>query len=485
MKKRNLLAIAALSCFAFSANAELEVLGDGYKPTKEFWVIKDGKLTNGIKIMDNTKDAVYDVLEEGDATTGASYKHKENLYKDVQFDLSEIPVSLKSTWVLEMEYKVPASALDQTGEHVGDLWGTAKRPMFIFAMYPEKEVNGTAVTFECNAADARVDIDAKFTAQADTWTTVRKYVYANPSLDSCKVLTLGYCREVKVAMDPIYIKNLRFIDCGGQEKPFYAEDFQGVGSKRVPVHGPGDDNFGKKKATQLAGGIQFESANGGLISVKRCYEEEGHDGSWFMDTENYQALKVPAGGADIIAAGITIPAEIAANGGNIYFKAYMKNEWESGTTFPTATDEQRVIPATIKFNNGTEVQITDSLMDGQWDAINSTIAVPAGATSFDLVFKSNSDYTYLVDNIRIGTYTGGDNVATIASDIEIEITPNPASDIITVSGDVEKIEVIALNGAVVASAEGNQANIAALAAGSYIVKAYTAEGIAIKMIIKK
>ncbi|MBR4970874.1 MAG: T9SS type A sorting domain-containing protein, partial [Paludibacteraceae bacterium] len=61
----------------------------------------------------------------------------------------------------------------------------------------------------------------------------------------------------------------------------------------------------------------------------------------------------------------------------------------------------------------------------------------------------------------------------------------PASDIITVSGDVEKIEVIALNGAVVASAEGNQANIAALAAGSYIVKAYTAEGLAIKMSIKK
>ena len=32
MKKRNLLAMAALSCFAFTANAA------------EYWVIKDGKL---------------------------------------------------------------------------------------------------------------------------------------------------------------------------------------------------------------------------------------------------------------------------------------------------------------------------------------------------------------------------------------------------------------------------------------------------------
>ena len=464
MKKRNLLAIAALSCFAFSANAE------------EYWVIKDGKLNEDIVIMDRT-DAVFDVLKPGNATTGASYQHNENQYKDVQLDLQKFPVSLKSTWIMEMEYKVPATALDPTGPH-SDLWG-GKKPMFIFGMYPE--VVGT--TFDVTKAPIRIDIDGKFFAQADTWTTVRKYIYANPSVDSCKALTLSYCREVADVMDPVYIKNLKFIDGEGGQKPFYAEDFECVGNSRLPVYSD-NTNFGKFKGTQLAGGKQVSSDD--LINASRAWEENGYDGSsfMFMDDENYHALKVPAAGADITIAGIEIPAELS-NGGEIAFKAFIKNAWAEGSGFESATDEQRIIPATIKFDNGTEIQITDSLMDGQWDAINTVIAVPAGAKTLDLIFKSNSDFGYLVDNIRIGANWIGDNVATIASDIEIEITPNPASDIITVSGDVEKIEVIALNGAVVASAEGNQANIAALAAGSYIVKAYTAEGIAIKMIIKK
>lgn len=462
MKKRNLLAMVALSCFAFSANAE------------EYWVIKDGKLNEDIVIMDQ-KDAVFDVLKPGNATTGASYQHNENKYKDVQLDLQKFPVSLKSTWVLEMEYKVPATALDPTGPH-SDLWG-GKKPMFIFGMYPE--VEGT--TFDVTTAPIRIDIDGKWTAQADTWTKVRKYVYANPSVDSCKALTLSYCREVADVMDPIYIKNLKFIDGEGGHRPFYAEDFECVGSSRIVVYSDEPD-FGYFGDSQLTGGKAVSSKS--LINVGRLWEDNGHDGSWFMDDENYHALHVPAAGKDITIAGIEIPAELS-NGGEIAFKAYIKNLYVNGSGFESATDEQRIIPAVIKFDNGTEIQITDSLMDGQWDAINSVIAVPAGAKTLDLIFKSNSDFGYVVDNVRIGANWIGDNVATIASDIEIEITPNPASDIITVSGDVEKIEVIALNGAIVASAEGNQANIAALAAGAYIVKAYTAEGIAFKSIIKK
>ena len=65
MRKRNLLAMAALSCFAFTANAV------------EYWVIKDGKLNENIVIMPNETDPVIDELKDGDATTGATYKHNE------------------------------------------------------------------------------------------------------------------------------------------------------------------------------------------------------------------------------------------------------------------------------------------------------------------------------------------------------------------------------------------------------------------------
>ena len=285
-------------------------------------------------------------------------------------------------------------------------------------------------------------------------------------------------------MDPIYIKNLKFVDCNGARKPFYAEDFQGVGASRHAVY---SDNtcFGKLRDKDVAGGKIWGCSD--LITFVRSWEDNGHDGSWFMDTENKHALLVPAGGADIRIDDIEIPEMDPGMGGKISFKAYMKNKWVKGSGFESATDEQRVIPAVIEFDNGAAepIQITDSLMDGQWDHIVSLIAVPAGAKTLSLVFKSNADYAYLVDNIHLGVHEGGDNVADIESDLAIEVSPNPATDIITVSGDVEKIEVIALNGAIVASAEGNQANIASLAAGSYIVKAYTAEGIAFKSIIKK
>ena len=471
MKKRNLLAMAALSCFAFTANAA------------EYWVIKDGKLNENIVIMPNASDPVIDELKDGDATTGASYKHNEVAYKDVQLDLAKLPVSLKSTWVLEMEYKVPATALDPTGPH-SDLWG-GNKPMFIFGMYADdvETLKANKKDIDVTKADINIAIDGKFAAQADTWTTVRKYVYAHPSVDSCKVLTLSYCREIAENLDPVYIKNLKFVDCNGASKSFYAEDFQRVGASRLGVFSD-NSSFGKMTPAGMTGGIVLKSDD--LILFPRSWENNGHDGSWFMDTENYHALQVPAAGADIRIDGIEIPELDPEMGGKIIFKAFMKNKWADGSGFELATDEQRVIPAVIEFDNGAEpVQITDSLMDGQWDHIVSLIAVPAGAKTLSLVFKSNANYGYLVDNIHLGVHEGGDNVADIESDLAIEVSPNPATDIITVSGDVEKIEVIALNGAIVASAEGNQANIAALAAGAYIVKAYTAEGIAFKSIIKK
>ena len=472
MKKRNLLAMAALSCFAFTANAA------------EYWVIKDGKLNENIVIMPNADDPVIDELKDGDATTGASFKHNEVAYKDVQLDLAKLPVSLKSTWVLEMEYKVPASALDAAGLS-SSLWA-GKKPMFIFGMYADdaKTLEANNKKIDVTKADINIAIDGKFAAQADTWTTVRKYVYAHPSVDSCKILTLSYCREIEESLDPIYIKNLKFVDCNGASKSFYAEDFQAVGASRLAVYSD-NTNFAKLKENQLAGGKQVKSED--LISANRSWEDNGYDGSVFkfMDDENYHALQVPAGGSDIRIDGIEIPELDPGMGGKISFKAFMKNKWAEGSGFESATDEQRVIPAVVEFDNGATVNTTDSLMDGQWDHIVSLIAVPAGAKTLSLVFKSNAEFAYLVDNIHLGVHEGGDNVADIESELAIEVSPNPATDIITVSGDVEKIEVIALNGAIVASAEGNQANIAALAAGSYIVKAYTAEGIAFKSIIKK
>jgi hypothetical protein len=353
--------------------------------------------------MPNETDAVFDDLKPGNATTGASYLHKENPYKDVQIDLTNFPVSLKSTWILEMEYKVPATALDPTGPH-SDLWG-GKKPMFIFGMYADdvETLKANKKDIDVTKADINIAIDGKFAAQADTWTTVRKYVYAHPSVDSCKILTLSYCREIEESLDPIYIKNLKFVDCNGARKSFYAEDFQRVGASRLAVYSDNTSSgFGKMTPAGMTGGIVLKSDD--LIHFPRSWEDNGYDGSVFkfLDDENYHALQVPAAGADIRIDGIEIPELDPGMGGKISFKAFMKNKWADGSGFELATDEQRVIPAVIEFDNGAEpVQITDSLMDGQWDHIVSLIAVPAGAKTLSLVFKSNAEFAYLVDNIHL------------------------------------------------------------------------------------
>ena len=470
MKKRNLLAMAALSCFAFTANAV------------EYWVIKDGKLNENIVIMPNETDPIIDELKDGDATTGASYKHNEVAFKDVQLDLAKLPVSLKSTWVLEMEYKVPASALDAAGLS-SSLWA-GKKPMFIFGMYGEMPAS-----IDVTKADINIAIDGKFVAQADTWTKVRKYVYAHPSVDSCKILTLSYCREIEESLDPVYIKNLKFVDCNGARKSFYAEDFQTVGNARLAVYSD-NTNFGKFTEKQLAGGKKVNSDD--LISANRSWENNGHDGSFFMDDENYHALQVPAAGADIRIEGIEIPELDPGMGGNICFKAYMKNKWAEGSGFESATDEQREIPAVIEFDNGVTVNITDSLMDGQWDHIVSLIAVPADAKTLSLVFKSNAEFAYLVDNIYVSTSTviipegipGGISLIPI-EDLGINIVPNPTNGPITILGDVEKIEVISMNGTIVTTTHGNKVNLTHLASGNYIIIVYTNKGIGFKTIIKK
>ena len=100
MKKGIILAMA-FSCFALTANAV------------EYWIIKDGKLNEKITQMPYEEEKVYDVLVDGDTYTGASYKHNESPYKDVRLDLSQLPISLKGTWVMEMEYKLPETAFVQ------------------------------------------------------------------------------------------------------------------------------------------------------------------------------------------------------------------------------------------------------------------------------------------------------------------------------------------------------------------------------------
>ena len=79
------------------------------------------------------------------------------------------------------------------------------------------------------------------------------------------------------------------------------------------------------------------------------------------------------------------------------------------------------------------------------------------------------------------------SVENVEADVEDAVVyPNPATDVIFVNNEgVESVEVLNTLGTVVASAVGNEVNVANLASGLYIVKGNTANGVVTAKIIKK
>ena len=188
MKKGFLLAMA-FACISFSANAV------------EYWIIKDGKLNEKVSQMPYEEEKVYDVLVDGNASSGARYKHNEVPYKDVRLDLSQLPISLKGTWVMEVEYKLPESAFYPDDNPFLGL-SNSKTPMFNFGLWGEMPKS-----IDVSQADANLYIDGKYQAEPETWIKAQRKLYHHPTFDTCKVMVLSYCREIAKQLDPVYIKN--------------------------------------------------------------------------------------------------------------------------------------------------------------------------------------------------------------------------------------------------------------------------------------
>lgn len=95
---------------------------------------------------------------------------------------------------------------------------------------------------------------------------------------------------------------------------------------------------------------------------------------------------------------------------------------------------------------------------------------------------------------KAAAYTGKTyeqlGIGTATEDTKVDaqnvvVYPNPAEDVLNVNVDAEKVEVLNLAGAVVASANTNSVQVSNLAAGMYIVKVYTNNNVVVKQFIKK
>ena len=459
MKKGFLLAMA-FACISFSANAV------------EYWIIKDGKLNEKVSQMPYEEEKVYDVLVDGNASSGASYKHNEVPYKDVRLDLSQLPISLKGTWVMEVEYKLPESAFYPDDNPFLGL-SNSKTPMFNFGLWGEMPKS-----IDVSQADANIYIDGKYQAEPETWIKAQRKLYLHPTFDTCKVMVLSYCREIAKQLDPVCIKNLKFTNLDGCYDIFYSENFDGVRGK-IALYSD-YSNAGKLKSYDLVGGKRLLSED--YIRLVRSWEEEGDDGSGFMDDENFHALAVPSAGEDIIIEGIELPEKNLD--GTIHLTAFIKNRYDPYKSFEVASDEEKELPIYVRFENGYEIRICNSVMNGKWTHIEESITVPFGARNMDIIFKSNSNFDYLVDNVQLykDMYVSRGTLMPRHIDFGYELNPinlpnNDGTTTFEASNNVEKIDVVSANGVVVLSVKGNSVNLEELPSGFYIIKTYSRGGV--------
>lgn len=484
MKKLSLLVLAGLAAM-------------GTASASRFDVIKDGKLVNGIEMpyADASKGEYDTFNQEATAPDGSKALQVVHnaLYKDIRIDLtkeSEGLINLEKNYMLVVEYYVSDECVD-SAEDPFELFGK-QRPVFTFGMWDAKILTDSVLNKETgkkqpkpidvNTADVVATVDAKL-VDAKVLNTKQRFLFANPNLKEAGVLSIGVLREFAGENSDVYIKNLWFGSLDGGPRPFYAEDFQRVGANRMAVYSPGAlKGFA---ASDNAGGYEITST--GAVPSNRAWV---NDESKFLDTENYECLLVQdkteaksteSTPREIQVKDIVIPS---GNDGKLYVSGISKFIW-SDEEAPIFEEQYGAkIPAFAIFNDANNTKVAlfgDSILQYNWTEAKNVLDIPAGATQVTLSFE-HVDFDYGVDNVMLSTKDNVDNeeVKVFASNAVVYV----ANDEV-VSPNAEKIEIISLAGAVVASANEASVNIAALPAGVYVVKVANAEGTSVAKIIKK
>lgn len=463
MKKVGLLALAGLMAMG-SAFAE------------EIYIIKDGQLVDGYKAVPQDGE---EVIEFGaaapDGSIAAAFTHNAQ-WKDFMIDLSANRVDMTKAWYLCIEYMATEEIMQAETDDIEAGLGYSKlyegkNPLFHFGFFAYGvSHNG----LDINKADGRARIDGKGNQKPNEWITESRLVYANSKHMAMDTMLIGCAREIASGLieDKVFIKNLSLKPWGDQcSRPFYTENFSGN------VNGWEDGDLNLSTADQMIGGYAIKTSKNSAI---RRWQDGGYgtDGAvtGFYDDEMLHALLVNNADTASVIEGIELPNN---HNGKIVVNALFAFRWFEGTTFydETTAAADKKIGASITFDNGETVKIFDQEIPAEWTELEEEVNVPDGAKTFSISFKQDK-HNFIVDNLQIGTCAAGLEVEEAA----IESAVIYATDELVVVEGVEytDIEVLNLNGVVVANA-----NISGLNAGAYIAKVYTANGVISQTIIKK
>ena len=405
-----------------------------------YWIIKDGKLTDNVEVWDYDPEKLEDKIPNVIADTTVNgesvvvYKQISQDFLDVRLKFNaENPLDLSSNYVMMFEYMIPSS-------HKDTLIYEGNKPLWMFGFATTENYLDVK---NASHAEAYSMVDAKW-GTADEWVTTYKNIYTKSSFKELLVMNFTYAREYKSGKDYYkgemtefpYIKNMAFVSIK-EGKPFYAENFDGF-------------DLGEFYEEKLQGLKKKSLYNGDIKPVvttdysKPLYlfrdflpdSIADQDGSGYIDCEQLHALQVESDRDSIVIPGIQIPSGTET----VYSKMLIKKHKNESNTWEDADYSEFTnadLPILLKFNTGEIVDLTNDTIKMIWTKFEGAVKVPAGAESFDLIFKGGKA-GYLVDDIMLSSQKFADvkvdQVDADAFDIVAYVDEN--GDIVVVNGEL-------------------------------------------------
>lgn len=410
-----------------------------------YYIIKDGRLTDNVQIMPYNEDdydnsnLMRDTVVDGEELI--AYIQRSMTFLDVKMQMNT-PLDLNENYVLVLEYYIPKKCLKSVFTE------SNKKPLFIIGFEPdyatiEKRPNAQ----KCSAS---VMIDAKY-EETDMWHTAEKYVYANPNKQVINGMVFSFGREVTrdIKTYPL-IRNYYFKKMDSGVKPFYAESFDGFGfgtnsdfyNEKIEVYLERAEFLGgiTPKVSERDSAIAWDNFTEPIILFRDFLPDSlnGQDGSGYYDCELLHALQMEPNRDSVVFENIPLPTGCEKIYSQMLMKMH-KNE-KRWVIAPEDSAEALTIdvPIRVKFDNSDEIfDLTQDTLKKIWTLYKGELTVPEGATSMNLIF-GGMKVAYLVDEVMFSTeeFNGVNDYFSTQPSFAVEAYVDQNGNIVVLNGEL-------------------------------------------------
>ncbi len=281
------------------------------------------------------------------------------------------------------------------------------------------------------------------------------------------LVQIGYRRsEVPNASEDIaYFDDLKFTKTTSNDICLYRESFCIVYPENENANFIANPS---QRAGNWVGNVDLTST-GNIVLVK-------------YPNTNSHVMQMLTTGADIVFPGIT-NLEGYENL-RVVFDTRWKIDETKRDAFNSATSETKSPGIKVKSGNGSWINLATQPFTDNWQT-QSIVISPSGAQNISLsVGKGNSNFDFEIDNIIVfGTIkaSGTKDLSTV----DFKFYPNPVKETLYTNQDVEKIEILNLQGELLVSKAGRSISMSNLTSGLYFARAHKDGNVFVHKILKK